>query len=278
MKDILFFNTSESEKEINDYCGRYNIFMLNKGGRATIVQGKREFLSLEGSIVVLPKSRPCKIISYQDPLDADVVLVSDYFLDLYRPETVWDLRGNEYLGESPVMLMRDFFPDEWDCLEKDFYQIKEHIYTLQTYQGEDIVGSLLRVLIYDIWMVIAQLSLRDETDELPSGHFAQFLLEIQEHCRTNRDVAWYAEQQGITPKYLTEVSKYATGRPAGDWIDERAASVLRKELSAEFLSLTDLAAEMNFSSLPAFTRYVKRVLGCSPSKFRDSLKKKYPDI
>ena len=114
-----------------------------------------------------------------------------------------------------------------------------------------------------------------QDEGLPSLHFARFLLEVRYNCSKHRDVAWYANKVGVTPKYLTEVSKDATNRPAGEWIDEYAAIILRKELSAENVSLTDLAKEMNFSSLPAFTRYVKRVLGCSPSEFRDSLKKKY---
>ena len=272
MQDILFFNTFESEIDLNDYRGRYNIFMLNKKNLATFVHGEQEFLSHGGSLVVWPKSKPCDDIYYPEQLDAYVVLVSDSFLDLYRPETVWDSPGNAYFRKYPVLYMGKSFPHEWACLENDFQHIGRHFYTLQAYQGEDIVGSLLRILLYDIWMVISRMCLNDITDNLPSWHFAQFLLDVQENCRTHRDVAWYAEKQAITPKYLTEISNYATDRPAGDWIDERAARILRRELSAENLSLTDLAAEMNFSSLPAFTRYVKRVLGCSPSEFRDSLK------
>ena len=278
MEDFIFFNTYKSERDLNDYIGRYNIFMLNRDGHVEFAHSDREFCSLGGTLVVWPKSRPCDSIDYQDELNADVVLVSDYFLDLYKPETVWDLSGTDYFRECPVMLLKEIFPFEWSCLENDFHQIRDRIDTLEAYQGEDIIGSLLRVLIYDIWMVIARLSISDETDRLPSGRFAEFLLLIQKYCRTHRDVAWYAEELGITPKYLTEISNYATGRPAGDWIEERAARVLRRELSAENLSLTDLAAEMNFSSLPAFTRYVKRVLGCSPSKFHRELKKKYSDI
>ena len=279
MEDFIFFNTCESKRDLNDYIGRYNIFMLNKVGCAEFVHGdRRSFCSLEGSLVVWPKSKPCDYIDYPEQMDADVVLVSDYFLDLYKPETVWDLPGTEYFTECPVILLKNIFPFEWSCLENDFRQIRNRIDILEAYQGEDVIGALLRVLINDIWMVIARLSISDLTDRLPSSHFVEFLLLIQEYCRTNRDVAWYAKQLGITPKYLTEISKYATGRPAGDWIDERAARILRRELSAEDLSLTELAAEMNFSSLPAFTRYVKRVLGCSPSKFRSELKKKYSDI
>lgn len=278
MEDIIVFNTCDSERDLNDYRGLYNIFMLNKKNLATFVHGDSEFSSSGGSLVVWPKNKPCDDIYYPDQLDADVVLVSDYFLDLYRPETVWDSIGRAYFRHFPVLYMGKSFSHEWTCLEIDFQQIRRHFYMLQTYQGEDIIGTLLRSLLYDIWAVISKLSWSGVTDNLPSWHFAQFLMDVQQNCRTHRDVAWYAKKQDLTPKYLTEISNYATDRPAGDWIDERAARILRRELSAEVVSLTDLAAEMNFSSLPAFTRYVKRVLGCSPSEFRSELEEKYPDI
>jgi AraC-like DNA-binding protein len=78
----------------------------------------------------------------------------------------------------------------------------------------------------------------------------------------------------LTPKYLTELSNQVTGRPASNWIDYYAARLLRKELSAKDVPFTDIAEKMKFSSLPAFSRYVKRVLGCSPTEYRESLKHK----
>ena len=275
MRDILLFNTYEDGEDLNDYRGRYNIFMLCNKNLVTFVHGDDEFLANGGDIVVWPRSKPCDDIYYHEQMDADVLLVSDYFLDLYRPETVWEYRGLKYLDKNPVIHTWKHFTRERTTLEEDFKQLVRHLPSLYSYQGEEIFGSLLRVFLYDIWAPFAKMAMRFQVEGVPSSHFAQFLTDVQDNCRKHRDVAWYAAMRGITPKYLTEVSSYATGRPAGDWIEECAARVLRKELSANYVSLTDLAKEMNFSSLQAFSRYVKRVLGCSPSEFRDSLTKKY---
>ena len=193
-----------------------------------------------------------------------------------RPKQVSDAQGYVYLTNNPIIRGTvKSLAREKTILEDDFKNILRHSYTFQGYLGEQIAGTLLRVFLYDIWTYFSQLTMKYQDEGLPSLHFARFLLEVRYNCSKHRDVAWYANKVGVTPKYLTEVSKDATNRPAGEWIDEYAAIILRKELSAENVSLTDLAKEMNFSSLPAFTRYVKRVLGCSPSEFRDSLKKKY---
>ena len=276
MEDIIYFNISRDGKDLNDYKGVFNIFMLCNKNRVTFHQGNVRYTADSGDFVVWLSTKPCDRIDYSDQTDADVLLVSDYFLDLYRPNQVLDARGYEYQTINPILYStRSCLAREKTILEDDFKNILRHSYTFQGYLGEQIAGTLLRVFLYDLWTYFSQLTMKYQDERLPSLHFARFLLEARYNCSKHRDVAWYANKVGVTPKYLTEVSKDATNRPAGDWIDEYAAIILRKELSAENLSLTDLAKEMNFSSLPAFTRYVKRVLGCSPSEFRDSLKKKY---
>ena len=276
MEDIIYFNISRDGKDLNDYKGVFNIFMLCNKNRVTFHQGDVHYTADSGDFVVWLSTKPCDRIDYSDQTDADVLLVSDYFLDLYRPNQVSDARGYEYQTINPILYStRSSLAREKTILEDDFKNILRHSYTFQGYLGEQIAGTLLRVFLYDLWTYFSQLTMKYQDERLPSLHFARFLLEARYNCSKHRDVAWYANKVGVTPKYLTEVSKDATNRPAGDWIDEYAAIILRKELSAENLSLTDLAKEMNFSSLPAFTRYVKRVLGCSPSEFRDSLRKKY---
>ena len=276
MEDIIYFNISRDGKDLNDYKGVFNIFMLCNKNRVTFHQGNVRYTADSGDFVVWLSTKPCDRIDYSDQTDADVLLVSDYFLDLYRPNQVSDARGYEYQTINPILRSSlTLLARERTILEDDFKIILRHSYTFQGYLGEQIAGTLLRVLLYDLWTFFSQLAMKYQDEGLPSPHFARFLLEARYNCSKHRDVAWYANKIGVTPKYLTEISKDATNRPAGDWIDEYAAIILRKELSAENLSLTELAKEMNFSSLPAFTRYVKRVLGCSPSEFRDSLKKKY---
>ena len=276
MEDIIYFNISRDGKDLNDYKGVFNIFMLCNKNRVTFHQGNVHYTADSGDFVVWLSTKPCDRIDYSDQTDADVLLVSDYFLDLYRPNQVSDARGYEYQTINPILYStRSSLAREKTILEDDFKNILRHSYTFQGYLGEQIAGTLLRVFLYDLWTYFSQLTMKYQDERLPSLHFARFLLEARYNCSKHRDVAWYANKVGVTPKYLTEVSKDATNRPAGDWIDEYAAIILRKELSAENLSLTDLAKEMNVSSVPAFTRYVKRVLGCSPSEFRDSLRKKY---
>lgn len=271
MENLLFFNTKRDEVDIIPFCGQYNIFIFCREGYMMVRSNQIYSPVTGGGLAILPRTMPVTDIQYLSDVDADYLLVSDYLMDLYRPKVPWEAKGYKYVSYmSHVFSLKDDLFDEQKTIENDLNQIKERIGD-PNYLNEEITGSLLRVFLCDIWRVFFRKVYTHADRGLPSKYLAKFLVDIQQECRTQRDVTWYSEKLGITPKYLTEISKNATGRPASDWIDYYAARVLRRELSAQEVSLTDLAKEMNFTSLPVFTRYVKRVLGCSPSEFRDSI-------
>ena len=274
MKDYLFYNIPKDSVDFSLFRGHYNIYMLCRKGRVCFRQSNKEIEAREWDFVVWPRSKKYDSISFSEEADADVFLVSDYFLDLYKPETAWDIPGFKYLKEHPVLHLEEDDFEEREHVGSIFRQIGYRLEYPQIVFEEEIMGNLLRVILYDIWCIVDRTVLVTDNSDLPLKHFGDFLYEAHKRCGEKRDVASYAELMELTPKYLTEVSKNVTGRPASDWIDYYAARLLRKELSAQNKPLTEIARKMNFSSLPAFSRYVKRVLGCSPSEFRESLKQK----
>lgn len=274
MEDCKFFNSAKEKVDLNEYKDQYNIYLICKSGKVIFDHDGWYIRAVDGDLVVWPRLKSCRGISITEGTDADILLVSDDFLDSHRPKTEWDTVGYEYLEQHPVLHLSDknIF-DEPDVLKSDFEQIGRYVTGFNTYLGEEVTGTQLRLLLYDIWRVFFRMVTNNENSELPSCHFAGFLLDVKDNCKEHREVAWYAQRLGLTPKYLTEVCISATKQPAGDWIDHYTARLLRKKLSAPNVSLTGLAKDMNFSSLPAFTRYVKRVLGCTPSEFRESPEK-----
>lgn len=272
MEDILFFNFKRSEVDLNPFLGKYHIFILCKEGYMEVRSHQICSPATGESLIVLPRTMPVTEIKYLGDVAAEALLVSDYMMDLYRPKVPWEAKGYKYLSYmSHVLTLKNEIFEEQKTLENDLDQIRERLGDSPGYLDEEITGSLLRLFLCDVWRVFSRMVETHADKGLPSRYFTRFLVDIQQDCRTQRDVTWYAEKLGITPKYLTEVSKNATGRPAGYWIDYYTARVLRKELAAQDVSFSEIAKEMSFSSLPVFSRYVKRVLDCSPTEFRDSV-------
>ena len=118
-------------------------------------------------------------------------------------------------------------PDELEIIGTDFKQFFQRMRAPKTLFEEEIVGSLLAILLYDIWNIYSREIEKAEIEDITSRHFLRFLMSVQANCREQREVAWYARELGLAPKYLSEISKSITGRPAGDWIDNYAAHELK---------------------------------------------------
>jgi AraC-like DNA-binding protein len=150
---------------------------------------------------------------------------------------------------------------------------REPAFNLDIVLGGHFLPMLaLAILLYDMWNIYSREIEKAEIEDITSRHFLRFLMSVQANCREQREVSWYARELGLAPKYLSEISKSITGRPAGDWIDSYAAHELRKMMSDQRLTLTDIVDAMHFSSQPALTRYMKRVLNTTPSEFRQNSK------
>ena len=101
--------------------------------------------------------------------------------------------------------------------------------------------------------------------------YERFMHLVQEHCVKEREVQYYASQLSITPKYLNFICRQNSGITASEWIHRYTKERLILMLQNENLNIAEIAYEMDFSSRSFFTRYVKKVLGVTPSEYRNRL-------
>lgn len=86
--------------------------------------------------------------------------------------------------------------------------------------------------------------------------------------RTEREVAYYADQLNVTPKYLSDTIKRVTGTSVSTYINRAAAAIIKSLLNDNRLSITQIADEMQFASVSYFSRYCTKHIGTSPANYR----------
>src|SRR5690606_15560304 len=129
----------------------------------------------------------------------------------------------------------------------------------------------LQIFVMEMWNIFAdQMDLRFNSTE-KSSLFERFLPLVQKHCLEHREVEFYSGLLAITPKYLTEVCKKASGKTASDWIQNYTVQRLIILLKNPNLTFTEIADSLHFSSQSFFSRYVKKTLGVSPSEYRQRM-------
>ncbi|OPC33568.1 AraC family transcriptional regulator [Elizabethkingia meningoseptica] len=136
--------------------------------------------------------------------------------------------------------------------------------------SEDIV----RTVIFNLLLEIAEIinSEKEDTPEeaLPEGNnlFLKFIKLVQQHVIQHKEIQHYADQLFVSGKHLIKIVKKSCGKTPHQVINE----ILLKEafilLNNPDLTFTEIAYQLNFSSVSAFGRFFKRYAALSPTEYR----------
>lgn len=168
----------------------------------------------------------------------------------------------------PVMKLTE---REGEIFHRYFYAIRERITDTTNHFRRELIRTLMLAMFYDLSNVIY--SFRQQTNQRKSRAdeiFAQFIKMVEANCKEERRVTWYAEQLGITPKYLSETVKHVSKRTPNEWIDNYVTLEIRVQLKTSTKSIKDIAKEMKFPNQSFLGKYFKEHVGMSPSDYRRS--------
>jgi AraC-like DNA-binding protein len=98
--------------------------------------------------------------------------------------------------------------------------------------------------------------------------FTRFIRLVEKNCREERRVSWYAQQLGITPKYLSEIVKQTSKRTPNQWIDNYVVLEIRVMLKNTTMNIKKIAEELHFPNQSFLGKYFKEHVGLSPTQYR----------
>lgn len=76
--------------------------------------------------------------------------------------------------------------------------------------------------------------------------FQNFMLALFRLYRKERDVAYYARMQHITPRYFSTIIKEKSGNSALQWIVQMVITEAKQLLEGSDLSIKEIADQLNF--------------------------------
>jgi len=101
-----------------------------------------------------------------------------------------------------------------------------------------------------------------------SRHHSRFLALVEEHHKSQRSVASYANEIGITAPHLNAICQKLARMSALGIIHERLLLAARRNLVYTEKTIAGVSLGLGFSDASYFTRFFKRHTGMSPSQFR----------
>ena len=134
----------------------------------------------------------------------------------------------------------------------------------------DLILNELRGFLLEMNNVIFQSS-RDHVDANPPNKdmlLFVFLQLLNEHCKEEHAVSFYAGKLCITPEYLSRILKEFSGKTVNKWIAEalvREAEIYLRNPDYSIQQVSDL---LNFSDQSSFGKFFKKHKGVSPQGYR----------
>ena len=98
--------------------------------------------------------------------------------------------------------------------------------------------------------------------------FFDFLRLVPIHFAEHHDVAFYASQLCITPRYLSQIVRDISGRTVIDYINQMLLMEASYLLQQSSLPIVQIADRLHFSESASFTRFFTRMKGMTPREFR----------
>jgi AraC-like DNA-binding protein len=261
----LIYNTVRDNIFPDAFKDKYHVHILCHKGQMHFSTARKSFVSEAGHLVIWQMTTPIHDISYSADFDADFLMIDGEFLRTYNPEMLYATKGYIFIKNQPTMLISK---ESQEILKEDFRQFETRIQGNRQLFHDEIIGRLLQILLFDFWNIFEEELDHTQIDDNQSRVFLQFLFLVQEHCMTEREVQFYSDKLFIVPKYLSQICRQVTGKPASYWIEHFATNRLKRMLDDTQLSFTDIADRMNFSTMSFFSRYVKKTLGVTPSEYR----------
>ncbi|MDN4029341.1 helix-turn-helix domain-containing protein [Chryseobacterium gambrini] len=263
---------SRKVARISDFRGlnfqKYFVHILCLKGKATIKINGNPFKLDKNSLAILLPDVEFEIVQCDEKFEATCLSVSFEIMSKNNPDISWGIKGYLFSKETPVVKLSK---SDADVCSANFKMLMTKYQDLYHRFRMEIVGHQLQILVMDMWNIFSSEIQKRNVSAQKGNLFERYLQLVQQHCMENRTVEFYAEKLFITPKYLTEISKKASGKTPSEWIENYTTRHLIILLQNTQLNFSEIANTLHFSSLSFFSRYVRKVLGCSPSQYRSRL-------
>ena len=261
----IFIHAKQGGQLPAAFTDRYHVHLLVRQGSMSFSDGKNFFTSRKDDLVIWQMSNAIQRVEYSDDFEADVLLASPSFLQQYNPEMVWASKGFLFIRINSSFHLDD---ESLQLMNVDFELFRLRLELPDNSFKREVLGRVMQIFLFDLWTVCQHGLSQIETSDNTARIFLRFLSLAQQHARTEREVAFYADKLCITPKYLSQIARTITNLPASQWIQFYAAFELVSLLNDTTKTLTEVSDLMHFENVSHFSRYVKKTLGKTPSDFR----------
>ncbi len=250
-------------------CG----FFCCTEGEVCFLSNSEEYVLHKNDVYIYMPATHVRLKSYSDDVDgyfaqADVSYVLPYANTIIDMGTLFNIRRN------PLFALTS---EQVDSLVHKMVELRRRTEETSAAHYSDERRNLLAQLIQSMAQIIFYEILFDYFGKFDLNVAApthneivmqRFLTSLSHNYMNERDVAFYANEQNIAPRYFATIVKKVSGLTPLELIVRMVISEAKLLLLRTNASIKEIAVSMNFSSQTFFGKYFKQYVGLSPKEFR----------
>lgn len=202
---------------------------------------------------------------------AVIALSSDFFANTsmeYRSEL---MNVGKILLHNPKMSMpQDVVDETIDIYRKMKIKLKQMDNPFRAFSLKSYFSVLCSLVLEHMDVAASQNS---DNKDRQLVLYTQFMNLIVSDFREYRDIKHYASELNISPKYFSRLIKNASGKTAGEWIDEFVVLEAKAMLSSRRYSVQQISDALSFPNQSFFAKYFKSHTGQTPSEYKSQYSK-----
>lgn len=258
------FSELNSDKFV-DYC----VHVLCHQGTGTFFMGDKKFSMKADDFIIWINGKSVSDICVSDDFRATVFYLSYRFSYINDSQNEYRVKGHLALLHNPVLHLT---PEEAKLCDTSMQSLRQHAEWTKHAYSREALGFLVESFKLDLFGIHARINQEAAKHGQAERLFRKFISELENGtARKHRDVAYYASELCITPKYLSQICLKASGRNASDWINRFALNELAELLKDKKLTFVNIADIMGFSSPSYLSRFVRNNTGLSPTEYLEKL-------
>lgn len=265
-KTPVVFIENNLDKLLDKDYKSYEAFIYCYGGKCQFTYNDVKHEMHANTCTIIQNPKCLSKLKLSEDFVCNALYIEESFLRQSSPRNPYIIQGSLSLAAHPVMELDEAEQNLCIQLFKNFklrLEAKGHRFY------EDILRISACMLMLDFYDFHARVNKSEEVSASSANIMSKFIemLENREY-RENREVAYYAQQLCVVPKYLSEISNKTSGFSASYWINRYTSQEISDLLRSGKYTASQVSEMFNFTSTSYFNRYVKRTLGVYPSELR----------
>ncbi|MDR2947872.1 MAG: helix-turn-helix transcriptional regulator [Prevotella sp.] len=252
-------NPHQTPPDLHAHRDEYYIFLLiEEGGGKLVIDFEEREITGKSILCILPGQVHLPENDIRGSgwfLAVDSMVVRDEYKKIFEKSVP---AGNSIKPEKAIM------NDLRSCASIIYNRLKSDNENTRQYILQDLLSSYIG-MIAETYQEKFPTTISNRLTVITH----EFKSLLAANYRSMKRPAQYAAAMNISPVYLYEVIKQATGQSVGDYIRNEIVIQAKRLLFYTHMSIKEIALELGYEDWAYFTRLFTKVSKLSPTQFRN---------